>query len=338
MKILFFSTHDFEKNYLLKENKYGFDIDFISDPLNINTVSKAKKYEAICIFTCDDASKEVLIELSNYGIKFIAVRATGYDNIDLPIAFSLGLKVANVPEYSPNAIAEHTIGIALALNRKLKTTIIQMEKNDFSIDNLIGFDMNKKTVGVIGTGKIGRIVCKIFSSFGCKILANDITKNSKLEKEYNVKYTSLLSLCEESDIISIHTPLNEKTQHLIDEQLLSKMKNNVMIINTARGAIVNTEDLIQYLKSGKIGYYGADVYEFEKNIFFKNIKNEIIKDKMLLELKNMKNVLITPHQAFATVEALEGIAKTTFFNFKCWKNKVETKNDLFKMKVEINKV
>ena len=338
MKILFFSTHDFEKNYLLKENKYGFDIDFISDPLNINTVSKAKKYEAICIFTCDDASKEVLIELSNYGIKFIAVRATGYDNIDLPIAFSLGLKVANVPEYSPNAIAEHTIGIALALNRKLKTTIIQMEKNDFSIDNLIGFDMNKKTVGVIGTGKIGRIVCKIFSSFGCKILANDITKNSKLEKEYNVKYTSLLSLCEESDIISIHTPLNEKTKHLIDEQLLRRMKNNVMIINTARGAIVNTVDLIQNLKSGQIGYYGADVYEFEKNIFFRNMTNEIIEDKLYLELKKMKNVLITPHQAFATVEALESIAKTTFYNFKCWKNKVETNNDLLKIKVQMNQV
>ena len=327
-KILFYSTKDFELSYLKSANTTGFDVTFVKQSLNLSTVNLAKGFAIISIFTADDASAPVIEELKKEGIQYIAARSAGYDNIDIKKATELKITVANVPEYSPYSIAEHAVAMMLALNRKLILSNRQVTAHNFSLDNLIGFDLNKKTVGIIGIGRIGKIVAKILYGFGCTILAHDINPDEQLKENYKVKYVDMETLASSSEIITIHTPLNIETRHLINEEVIKKMKKGVMLINTSRGAIVHTPDIIKYIENGHIGFYGMDVYEHEKGIFFYDHSHKPINDPLLAKLMNFSNVLITPHQAFATKEALLNTAATTFYNITCWMNKNSSKNEL----------
>ncbi len=328
MKILFYSIKDFEKSYLSSASNNMQQVEFIPVALSVQTANKAKGFEVVCIFTGDDASAAVLQALNKNGIKFIAIRAAGYDNVDLGMANELGIRVANVPGYSPFAIAEHAVALILALNRKIITANTQVHQQNFTIGNLTAFDLHGKTVGIIGTGRIGSVFAKLMHGFGCRLLGYDVTENKMLTEAYGLEYIDLPALCREANIISMHTALTSGTKHLIDKKLIRLMRQGVMLINTSRGACVNTPDVIEGLQSGHIGYYGADVYENERGTFFYDCTNKELKDDMLKKLLAMPNVLLTPHQAFATAEALTNIAATTFYNIDCWYKKMHSKNEL----------
>ncbi|MBL7696891.1 MAG: 2-hydroxyacid dehydrogenase [Chitinophagaceae bacterium] len=328
MRILVFSAKEFEISYLNKANHIHFDVEFANKQLDIETAALAKGFNCISIFTNDDCSAAVLNELHLFGVKYIAVRAAGFDNVDIHEAGRLGMHVANVPEYSPYSIAEHAVGMLLTLVRKITTANEQVHANNFSLNNLVGFDLHGKRVGLIGTGRIGSIMAKILHGFGCEILAYDIAPSQDLSEKYGVRYCALNELSLTSDIISIHTPLNEQTRYLLNKSLFASMKKGVIIINTARGGVVNTSDLITYLRNGIIAAYGMDVYEKEKGIFFFDHSLKGIADPMLKELLSMKNVLVTPHQAFATREALMNIATTTFSTILTWSAGVRPDNEL----------
>jgi D-lactate dehydrogenase len=325
MKVSVFSTKEFEKKYLLTSNNEKHQIIFKDEPLSLSTANLAKGSDAVSIFANDDASAPVLDRLKENGIKFIAIRAAGYDQVDIPHAKKNGFRMANVPEYSPNAIAEHTIALMLALNRKIVRADKKVKDFNFALDDLIGFDMNGKTAGIIGLGKIGSIVAKILHGFGCKILGFDIYKNEDLINKYEVEYCDMESVASRSDIITIHAPLNEKSKYLINKSLINQMKPGVMLINTGRGGIINTREVIDGLISGKIGYLGLDVYEHEKGLFFYDHSDEVQKDEMLKKLYSFPNVLITGHQAFLTDTALKNISDITINNLDCWeKNQTST--------------
>ena len=328
MKSIFFSCKEFERPYLKNAFIAPQEITFIEEPLSLATVEKTKGYEVVSVFTGDDVSAPVIEELHQNGVGYIAIRAAGYDNVDLQRGQDLGFHIANVPAYSPYAIAEHAVTLMLALNRKLVTSDRQVHLNNFKLDNLVGFDLHKKTVGIIGTGKTGSVLAKIMNGFGCRILGHDIRVDNRLVKNYGMEYTDMETLCKESDIISLHTLLNADTRYLIDAEMMAHMKPGVMLINTSRGACLKTDDLIQYLDNGHIGYFGADVYENEKDLFFFDLSETELKDKILKKLLAMPNVLITPHQAFATREALTNIAGTTFENVNTWSQGGHSINEL----------
>ena len=331
MKTLFYSTRGFEQPYLEVANNHNFEVAFTQESLSSETANQAKGFDIVCIFTQDDASAKVLEALNKNGVKFIAIRAAGYDNVDIPKANELDMAIANVPEYSPYAIAEHAVTLILALNRKIVLANQQVHQQNFTTDNLIGFDLHGKTVGIIGTGKIGSIFIKIMHGFGCRLLAYDIKENADLKEKYGVEYLALSDLCRQSQIISIHTNLNPKTKHIINKNSIELMQPNVMLINTGRGGCVDTADVIEALENKQIAYYGADVYEYEKGLFFNNLSNKELKDDLFKKLITMSNVLITPHQAFATKDALSNIASTTFHNIDCWNNKQHSENELTKI-------
>ena len=328
MKILFYSTKDFEQPYLETSNFRKEETVFIKEALGLQTADRAKGFDTVSIFTGDDASSAVLEALHKNGVRFIAIRAAGYDNVDLKKATELGIVVANAPEYSPYAIAEHAVALILALNRKIITADKQVHQQNFTTSNLVGFDLNRKTIGIIGVGKIGGVFAKIMHGFGCRLLGYDIKENRELKDKYGLEYVDLPALCREANIISVHTCLTPGTKYMINKKLIGLMQRGVMLINTSRGGCVNTVDVIEALKNGHIGYYGADVYENERGVFFYDHSAKELKDAMLKELLAMPNVLITPHQAFATQEALSNIAITTFNNIECWKNNKRSKNEL----------
>lgn len=328
MKVLFYSVKDFEQSYILNANSSGMIIRLTNNALSLQTSSMAKGYDCISIFTGDDASEPVIEQLHENGVKYIAIRAAGYDNVNISKANELGILVANVPEYSPYAIAEHAVGMMLALNRRLIVANEQVHQQNFTVGNLIGFDLHNKTIGIIGTGRIGSIVARIMHGFGCRILAYDLKKNEELIHEYGVEYTSLSRLSKESDIITLHTPLTADTRYLMNNDLMSQMKKGVMIVNTSRGGVVNTVELIKYLENGTIRYCGLDVYEKEKGIFFFDHSGKELEDPLLTRLMALPNVLITPHQAFATREALTNIASTTFDNISSWSKNLHSPNEL----------
>lgn len=328
MKVLVYSAKPFEIPYLEASNKGRHELTFIENALSSETAMKAIGYKAISIFSSDDASINVLEKLKDFGVKFITLRSVGHDNINLFAANSFGMKVANVPAYSPNAIAEHAVAILMALNRKLNLSNERVKKFNFDLNNLIGFDLNNKTVGILGTGKIGSIMTKIMHGFGCKLLGFDINPNKFLSIHYNLKYVSLEELFKESDIITIHLPLNTETHHLIDKTAFDLMKSNCIIVNTARGAIINTEDLVDALEKKHIQGLAMDVYEHESGVFFKDCSLNIPKDDILIKLNAFPSVLITGHQAFLTDEALNNIAETTIYNLDCWNENNPTENEL----------
>ncbi|WP_339626602.1 2-hydroxyacid dehydrogenase [uncultured Winogradskyella sp.] len=331
MKVVVFSSKDFEIPYLEEANKGRHQLTFIKESLSSKTAIKAVGYDAISIFSADDACFNTIEKLRDFGVKFIALRSAGYDNVSLRTATRLGLKVANVPEYSPNAIAEHAVALLLAVNRKLIVSNQRVKYFNFNLNNLVGFDLKNKTVGIIGTGRIGAVMTKIMHGFGCNILGYDLDQNQELVTKYNLRYTTLKELCAEADIISLHVPLNTATHQLINEDLIYEMKDGVILINTARGAVINTEAVIEGLKNRKIGALGMDVYENEKGVFFSDHSLNIPDDDLLIALNARPNVLITGHHAFLTEEALTSIAEATIYNLDCWMAKKDTENELTKV-------
>jgi D-lactate dehydrogenase len=334
MKILFYSAKDFELPFLKAAMPLWIGAEFIRQPLSIDTAALAAGYDAVSIFTGDDASATVIRKLKQNGVKLIALRAAGYDNVDVCAASIAGIHVYNVPDYSPHAIAEHTVALLLALNRKLIIANRQVQAQNFSVDNLVGFDLYKKKIGIIGTGKIGRIVASIMHGFGCTVLAHDINRDPQLEIDYDVYYTGLRTICSMSDVITIHIPLTEQTRGLIEKKLIQSMKRGVILINTARGAIVNTLDVIAAIESRHIGGFAMDVYENERGVFFNDLSGKHLNDPMLKKLMNFSNVLITPHQAFATREALKNIAEGTVANLTAWQDGKVTSNEITQIATE----
>jgi D-lactate dehydrogenase len=320
MKIIIFSTHNFEKEYLLEQSK-GHTLTFITEQLNPETVTLAKGHDVVSVFTNDKVNSEVISKLSDFGIKLITLRCAGFNNIDLEQAKKKNIPVTRVPEYSPQAIAEHTMAMILTLNRKTHKAYNRVRENNFNLDGLVGFDLYKKNVGVIGTGKIGKAFCKIALGFGCKVYAFDLTKDSELES-LGVKYVDLNVILSESKIISLHIPLNSNTYHLINEESISKMQKGAVFINTSRGGLVDTKALIKALKEKRISAAGLDVYEEEENLFFDDHSLDVLQDDDLARLMTFPNVLITSHQAFLTREALTNIAQTTFESI----NSISTKS------------
>jgi D-lactate dehydrogenase len=335
MKVFFYSYKSFEAPYLEAANKQPYETKCTQARLSLETAGMARDYDVVSIFTGDDASAPVVEALTKNGVRFIAIRASGFDNVDINKAHELGMKVANIPAYSPHSVAEHTVGMIMALNRKLITANKQVHDQNFAVDNLVGFDLKGKTVGIIGTGNIGSVVARILNGFGCHLIAYDIRRDEELELKYNVRYTDLDNLCSKSDIITIHTPLNENTRYIINKQQLQQMKKGVMLINTSRGALINTKELIEFIEKGRVAYFGTDVYEKEQGIFFFDYSGKMLNDEMLKKLMAMPNVLITPHQAFATTQALTNIADTTYYNIGCWARHLCSRYELPKPDLEI---
>ncbi len=328
MKTVFFSAHKFENEFLLKANAQKHELKFLELSLNAETAYLATGAEAISIFVNDDASATVLEALAAVGVKYLALRSAGYNHVNLEKAKELQLRIARVPAYSPYAVAEHTVALMLALNRKLVRANSRVHELNFSLEGLTGFDMNEKTVGIIGTGKIGSVVARILGGFGCKILAADQYENDELKESLGVIYTDWETIFKESDIITLHLPLSPVSKYIINEKSINKMKRGVMLINTSRGALVNTKDVIAGLKTGKIGYLGLDVYEEEAGLFFEDHSEDILQDDVISRLLTFKNVLITSHQAFLTDTALRNIADTTILNLDCFAQATMCPNEL----------
>jgi D-lactate dehydrogenase len=315
MKAVAYSIKPFEKEYLARANQKKHDITLISNSLSLETTVYAEGKDAVIVFTNDDVSASVISRLAQLGIKYITTRSSGTDHIDKQEAAKHNIKLSNVPSYSPQAIAEHTVALALALSRHL----IQADKNsrqfNFRNDELIGFNFSGKTVGIIGLGNTGLAVANIFHGMGCNVLGYDIAPSRKASF---VKLSGLDNLVASSDVISLHIPLTEDTRRLIDSETIKQMKDGVMLINTSRGALVDTTDILEALDRGKVGYLGMDVYEHEKGLFFEDHANDKEQDLLLKKLMDYPNVIITPHQAYLTREALQEIANQTIKNLDLW--------------------
>ena len=328
MKIAFFSTKSYDREYFDKCNKdTKHAISYFEESLNSNTAAITKGFEAVCVFVNDKLDKQTIAKLSENGIQLIALRSAGFNNVDLVAAAEKNIKIVRVPAYSPQAVAEHAVSLILTLNRKTHKAYNRIREGNFSIEKLIGFNLFNKTVGVIGTGKIGTAFCEIMLGFGCKILAHDIKESDVLKKK-GVLYKTFDELLHNADIISLHCPLNPQTNHLINTAAFSKMKKGVMLINTGRGALIKTTVAIEALKTEKLGYLGLDVYEQEENLFFRDLSEDIIQDEILLRLIGFPNVLITAHQGFLTKEALEQIATITLKNSSDFENGVDLENEV----------
>ena len=311
MKIAFFDSKPYDEEFFSSYQSTKIKMKFFETKLNEDTVSLACGYDAVCVFVNDVINSFVIDKLHEYGIKLIALRCAGYNNVDLKYARGK-IGVVRVPAYSPYAVAEHTIALLLTLVRNTHKAYVRTRGFNFSLNGLLGFDLYNKTIGIIGTGKIGSIFANICKGFGMKILAYDKYPNQSLDLEY----TTLENLLKESDVISLHCPLTEESYHLIDDKAISLMKNGVIIVNTSRGALINAEALLEGIKSKKIGGATLDVYEEESELFFEDNSNLIVNDDTLALLMTMPNVIVTSHQAFFTKEALSNIAETTINNVK----------------------
>ena len=315
MKVVAYSINPFEKEYLIRANQKKHDITLISNALSIETAAYAESKDAVLVFTNDDVSEKVVNKLADLGVKFIATRSKGTDHIDKKTAEKHGIKLANVPAYSPQAIAEHTVALALALGRHIIEANNRAHDFDFRLNKLVGFNFSGKTVGLIGLGEIGLAVARIFTGLGCKVISYDIQRPQSV---IDVEMVELSELLKQSDIISLHVPLTEQTRHIINKDTISLMKSNVMLINTSRGGLIDTAEVLNALENDKIAYLGLDVYEFEKGLFFEDHEHDRHKDALLKKLIAYPNVLITPHQAFLTKEALQEIANQTVKNLDLW--------------------
>ena len=318
MHVTVFSTLAFERPFLEQANAGRHELRFLEVPLNAITVALAQGSEAVCVFAPDDVSAPILTQLQAHGVRYVVVRAAGTDNVDLPAAARLGLRVANVPEYSPYAIAEHAVLLILALCRHLRRASQQLRANDFRLDDLIGFDLHGKTVGILGVGRIGGVVARILHGFGCQLLGVDVQPNPDLTTQFGLRYVPLPEVCAQADIISVHTPLTAETHHLIDDELLARMKPGVLLVNTGRGGVLDTEAALRALDSGQLGYLGLDVYEHEKGLFFGNHSTEQLRDATYARLLTYPNVFLTGHQAYLTREALTNIADAAVASLDAW--------------------
>ncbi|MBX3257805.1 MAG: 2-hydroxyacid dehydrogenase [Chitinophagaceae bacterium] len=317
MKITFFSAKPYDKDFFNRFNReYGFELEFFETHLGPHIVNVIDKTDAVCVFVNDKVNAEVIKVLAQKGVKVIALRCAGFNNVDIEAAKQYGIKVCRVPAYSPEAVAEHTLAMILALNRKTHKAYNRVREQNFSLNGLLGFNLHGKTVGVIGTGNIGKAFCRIMLGLGCKVIAYDVYEDPEMLAK-GVTYHAIDELLPEADIISLHCPLTEQTHHLINATAIAGMKKGVMLINTSRGKLVHTAAAIEALKSGHIAYLGIDVYEQEEKLFFKDLSESIIEDDTIQRLMSFPNVLVTAHQAFFTEEALEQIATTTLQNVQC---------------------
>lgn len=316
MKLAVYSTKQYDKKYLDHVNeRFGFDIEYFDFLLTERTAINAVNCEAVCIFVNDDASRPVLEILHAQGVKIIALRCAGFNNVDLDAAKELGMKVVRVPAYSPEAVAEHAVGIMMTLNRRIHRAYQRTRDANFSLEGLIGFNMHGRTAGVIGTGKIGIATLRILKGFSMRLLAFDPYPNPQA-LDLGAEYVDIKTLFKESDVITLHCPLTPENHHLLDAAAFSQMKDGVMIINTSRGGLVDSQAAIDALKQQKIGSLGMDVYENERDLFFEDKSNDVIQDDVFRRLSACHNVLFTGHQAFLTAEALTAISETTLSNLQ----------------------
>jgi len=314
MDVALFSTKSYTREFFEAANdSFNHKLTFFETRLSTETVELAKGFAAVCPFVNDNLNSEVIKTLVDNGTKLIALRSTGFNHVDLKAAADFNVTVCRVPAYSPHAVAEHAAGMILSLNRKIHRAYDRVREGNMSLEGLLGFDMHDKTVGIVGTGEIGTVFARIMHGFGCKLLAYDPRPNDEC-RDYKVEYTDLNRILTQADIISLHCPLNPHTHHMIDGAAMEKMKPGVMIINTGRGALIETRAVIDHLKSGKIGCLGMDVYEEEEDLFFEDLSNRVIQDDLFARLLTFPNVLITGHQGFFTREALSSIARTTLDN------------------------
>lgn len=314
MRVAVFNTKSYDQQFLANANQtHNHQLVFLAPQLDRDTAKLAEGFPAVCVFINDQLDRETLTNLRRGGTELIATRSAGFNHIDLASAKELAMTVVRVPAYSPYAVAEHTVGLILTLNRKIHRAFNRVRESNFSIDGLMGFDLHGAVVGIIGTGKIGSLVAKILHGFGCKLLAYDIYENPDC-LNLGAQYLPLKDLLARSDIVTLHCPLTPDSHHLINADSIEQMKTGVMLINTSRGGLVDTNAVIQGLKSGKIGYLGLDVYEQEADLFFEDLSNVVIQDDIFQRLLTFPNVVITGHQAFFTQEALINIANTTLGN------------------------
>lgn len=312
MKVAVFSTKAYDREFLTRFN-VEHELHFFEARLILETVRLAVDCDAVCVFVNDELTPEVIGELAAIKVKAIALRCAGFNNVDLKAAADNGLPVVRVPAYSPYAVAEHTVGLMLSLNRKLHKAYHRVREGDFRLNGLLGFDMHGRTVGIVGTGKIGECVAKILSGFGCRLLGHDLQVNHVCE-QLGMKYVSMDQLLADSEILTFHCPLTPDTHHVVNAESIERMKAGVMLINTSRGGLIDTQAAIGGLKSGRIGWLGIDVYEEEADLFFEDLSDSVIRDDVFSRLGTFPNVLITGHQAFFTADAMTQISQTTLQN------------------------
>ncbi|MCA4792509.1 2-hydroxyacid dehydrogenase [Myroides odoratimimus] len=332
MKIAFFSTQPYDVTFFDKENKqFGFELEYFETGLDEQTVNViTENTDVVCVFVNDKVDAEVISNLAKKDVKYIALRCAGFNNVDLDAAHQHNIRVCRVPAYSPEAVAEHTLAMLFTINRKIHKAYNRVREQNFSLNGLLGTNIYKKTVGIIGTGNIGAVFCRMMKALGTEVLAYDIYKNEQLEAE-GIRYVELEELFTKSDIISLHCPLTPDTMHLINEDTISKMKDGVMLINTSRGKLIDTHAIIQGLRAKKIGALGIDVYEQEEKVFFRDLSGTILEDERLQLLTSFPNVLVTAHQAFFTDEALTQIAFITLDNLK----QLKTNNEIVGRNAEL---
>ena len=328
MRIAFFDTRSYDKNSFAKENdaNYGYEIDFREYKLNENTALTAKGYDAVCIFVNDLANDKVIEILASCGVKLIALRCAGFNNVDLKAAARAGIKVVRVPAYSPYAVAEHGAALLMSLTRHIPQAYLRTKTANFNIEGLTGRDLHGLTAGILGTGKIGQIMAGILKGFGMKIIAYDLFPNQKWAEESGAEYVSKEEIFRQSDVLSLHCPLTEETKHIVNHDTMKMMKKDAVIINTGRGALIDSKALVHALKHGHIGGIGMDVYEEESKYFFSDWSTDIMTDDVLARLLTFPNVIITGHQAFLTTNALKNLADTTLENIKAFENGEELVN------------
>jgi len=314
MRIAVFSAKPYDRAFLDAANQEGaHQIRYLEARLSAETAVLAEGHDAVCAFVNDELGRANLEALAGRGVRLVALRCAGFNNVDLAAAEALGVRVARVPAYSPHAVAEHAVALMLTLNRQIHRAYNRVREGNFRLDGLLGFDLHGKRVGVIGTGKIGEIVCRILSGFGCDVVAQDVAPNPACEA-LGVRYVPFDELFSTSHIVTLHCPLSPRTHHLIDARAIAAMRRGVTIVNTSRGAVVDTRAVLKGLKSGQVGDLGLDVYEEEADLFFEDLSDRAIADDMFARLLTFPNVLITGHQGFFTREAMTAIAETTMAN------------------------
>ncbi len=314
MRVAVYSTRPYDREFLARANAdHRHELRFLGVRLEAGTTAAAHGCDAVCAFVNDDLGEPVLRALHAQGVRLVALRSAGFNHVDLAAAAALGIAVGRVPEYSPHAVAEHTVALILALNRKTHRAYARVREGNFSLDGLMGFDLHGRTVGIVGAGKIGRCFARIMLGFGCRVLAADQQPDAECAA-LGVRYVELAALLAASDIVSLHCPLTPATRHLIDARALAAMKPGAMLINTSRGAVVDTRAVIRALKTGQLGSLGIDVYEEEADLFFRDLSGEVIRDDVFARLLTFPNVVVTAHQAFFTADALTDIARTTLAN------------------------
>ncbi len=327
-RVIFFDIKDYDKEFFKKYGKnYDFEMTFLQVRLSEETAHLTKGYDVVCAFTNDDINKETIDLISENGIKLLAMRCAGFNNVSLKDIHNR-FKVVRVPAYSPHAIAEYTVGLILAINRKIHKAYVRTREGNFSINGLMGIDLYQKTAGIIGTGKIGQILIKMLKGFDMNVIAYDPFPNQKIADELGFKYVSLDELYAEADVISLNCPLTKETKYMINRRSMLKMKDGVMIVNTGRGALIDSVDLVEALKDKKVGAAALDVYEEEEEYFFEDKSSQVIEDDILGRLLSFHNVLMTSHQAYFTKEAVEAITVTTLNNIKAFVEGKELLNEV----------